>query len=578
MARQEDMQTIEERIIKSNGEVLYKRYSKGRLLGKGGFASVYELIPQDSKVLSAVKMMDKSALTKGRARQKLMSEVKIHKSLNHTNIVKFEHFFEDNDYVYIILELCTNQTLSDLLRRRKRLTELEIQCYLLQVLSALKYLHSYRVIHRDIKLGNIFLSDKMEIKMGDFGLATKLEFDGERKRTICGTPNYIAPEILDGRFGHSYEVDIWSFGVLMYTMIIGKPPFETSDVKTTYRRIRMNAYSFPENVQISPESKDLIERILITEPTARPSLTEIEQHGFFAKNLIPKLMPTSTLAVPPTAVYMRQFEKNPSLRPLSRGRDISVGKTQRSNSHKDTDRSAGKKNESNRLTSRERASSRDKAYSGSHSGSATKKNATASNYILTTEGPKIWIKKWVDYSAKYGVGYALSNGCSGVYFNDTTKIISDRDGVIFQYLSRKDRSAEETLTEHPLGNFPAEMQKKVTLLLHFRKHLTIEDRVEIYENPLTHVKKSISTSHAMIFRLSNKVVQVHFTDKSELMLCSTNKMVIYVNKHGEISSYTLATAMESNNKEMTKRLKYTKEILTTMLQNPAQSKNLAKNE
>ena len=78
----------------------------------------------------------------------------------------------------------------------------------MQTLFALKYMHSHRVIHRDIKLGNIFLSDKMEIKMGDYGLAAKLEFEGERKRTICGTPNYIAPEILDGRTGHSYEVDI----------------------------------------------------------------------------------------------------------------------------------------------------------------------------------------------------------------------------------------------------------------------------------------------------------------------------------------------------------------------------------
>jgi len=89
-----------------------------------------------------------------------------------------------------------------------------------------KYLHDHRVIHRDLKLGNLFLSDKMEIKLGDFGLATKLEFDGERKRTICGTPNYIAPEILEGKdSGHSYEVDVWSLGVIAYTLLIGKIPF-----------------------------------------------------------------------------------------------------------------------------------------------------------------------------------------------------------------------------------------------------------------------------------------------------------------------------------------------------------------
>jgi polo-like kinase 1 len=91
----------------------------------------------------------------------------------------------------------------------------------------------------------------MEIKLGDFGLATKLDYDGERKKTICGTPNYIAPEILEGKKGHSYEVDIWSFGVIMYTLLIGKPPFETNDVKTTYKRIKMNSYSFPEHIIIS---------------------------------------------------------------------------------------------------------------------------------------------------------------------------------------------------------------------------------------------------------------------------------------------------------------------------------------
>lgn len=76
---------------------------------------------------------------------------------------------------------------------------MEVQCYLTQLCGSTKYLHSHRVIHRDLKLGNLFINDKMEVKIGDFGLATKLEFDGERKRTICGTPNYIAPEVLEGK-------------------------------------------------------------------------------------------------------------------------------------------------------------------------------------------------------------------------------------------------------------------------------------------------------------------------------------------------------------------------------------------
>ena len=166
-------------------------------------------------------------------------------------------------------------------------------------------MHAHRVIHRDLKLGNLFINEKMEIKVGDFGLAAKIDFDGERKRTICGTPNYIAPEVLEGKSGHSYEVDIWSLGVIIYTLIIGKPPFETADVKATYDRIKKNSYSFPEHVQISDAAKDLITRILSKDPARRPVLDEILTHDFFNQGNIPKTLPQSFLACPPTPQYIR---------------------------------------------------------------------------------------------------------------------------------------------------------------------------------------------------------------------------------------------------------------------------------
>ena len=162
-----------------------------------------------------------------------------------------------------------------MLKRRKRLHELEVKYYTKQIISALQFLHSHRIIHRDVKLGNLFINNKMQVKLGDFGLATKLDFEGEKKRTICGTPNYIAPEVLEGRSGHSYEVDVWSLGVIIYTLIIGKPPFETTDVKATYSRIKRNQYNFPDHVQISEEARDLISRILTGDPTARPNLDQI---------------------------------------------------------------------------------------------------------------------------------------------------------------------------------------------------------------------------------------------------------------------------------------------------------------
>ena len=237
----ENQSIVEEKITKVSGEVQIRKYIKGRLLGKGGFAKCYEFINQETEHSSAAKVIPKKSLVKSRAKQKLISEIKIHKSLHHPNIVAFEHYFEDSENVYLLIEICHNQTLNELLKRRKKLTELEVQCYAVQIIKALRYLHTHRVIHRDLKLGNLFISEKMEIKVGDFGLATKLEFDGERKRTVCGTPNYIAPEILEGKTGHSYEVDIWSLGVIMYTLIIGKPPFETNNVKETYKRIAREA-------------------------------------------------------------------------------------------------------------------------------------------------------------------------------------------------------------------------------------------------------------------------------------------------------------------------------------------------
>lgn len=84
-----------------------------------------------------------------------------------------------------------------------------------------------KVIHRDLKLGNLFLSGNLHIKLGDFGLAARLDYDTDRRHTVCGTPNYLAPEVLSSKIGHSYEVDIWSLGVVIYVMVVGKPPFET---------------------------------------------------------------------------------------------------------------------------------------------------------------------------------------------------------------------------------------------------------------------------------------------------------------------------------------------------------------
>eukprot|EP00906_Rhabdomonas_costata_P014762 RCo021194 len=257
--------------------LVLSRYTRGPLLGKGGFARCYQVTECGSGRVYAAKVVDKTTLVRPKTAAKLRSEIQIHRSLNHPRIVRFERFFEDRDFAYILLELCGRQTLMELQRRLKRLTEPEAAFFLLQTVQGVRYMHSRSVIHRDIKLGNLFLTDALEVKIGDFGLAAQLEFDGERKLTVCGTPNYIAPEILDGGpYGHSFEVDVWSLGVVLYTMLVGRPPFETNDVQTTYHRIRSLTYGFPSGVDVSPGARRLIQRILQARPEHRPTLAQIE--------------------------------------------------------------------------------------------------------------------------------------------------------------------------------------------------------------------------------------------------------------------------------------------------------------
>ena len=556
---------VEEKVTKVNGDISVRRYNKGKFLGKGGFARCYEFVALNTRKITAAKIVQKASLTKTRAKQKLMSEIKIHRSLHHPSIVGFEHFFEDSENVYILLEMCSNQTMSELIRRRKRLTELEAQCYLVQILSAVRYLHQHRVIHRDLKLGNLFLSEKMEIKIGDFGLATKLEFDGERKRTICGTPNYIAPEVLEGKSGHSYEVDVWAIGVILYTLLVGKPPFETSDVKTTYRRIRMLAYTFPETVAISEPAKSLIARILVTDPAKRPTIDDIMAHQFFHQGyVIPKLLPSSTLACPPSASYMKQFMQHvnpPSPRRLTETAPTSALGTARAASQGHFE-----------------VLNTDRIKLNRDSRPADQVPVPVSSLPDKPPVPapvsqvEVWVKKWVDYSSKYGLGYLLSNGCTGVYFNDSSKILLGTNGHVFHYFERKGPERQEAAITYTLTDYPKDLQKKVTLLQHFRSYLEGDIRQETGvmepnqppESPI-YIKKWMRTRHAILFRLTNKIVQVNFQDHTEIILSSESKTVTYVNKVGERSSYPLATALESPNAEMSKRLKYTKDILSQMV-------------
>ena len=148
--------------------------------------------------------------------------------MRHPNIVEFHRAFTFKESTYVVLELCSNGSIMDMVKKRRCLTLPEVRRYTVQLCGAIKYMHARNVIHRDLKMGNLFLDREMNLKIGDFGLAAVLvsteeyqlglyENAKKRRTTLCGTPNYIAPEILEkAKGGHDYKVDIWAIGVIVY--------------------------------------------------------------------------------------------------------------------------------------------------------------------------------------------------------------------------------------------------------------------------------------------------------------------------------------------------------------------------
>ncbi|KZO95394.1 kinase-like protein [Calocera viscosa TUFC12733] len=300
-----------------------QQYTVLSVLGQGGFARVYEARDGQGKAL-ALKVINKGKLADTKAKTRLYAEIKIHRALNHPHVCAFGDCFEDDDNVYITLELCRAGSLMDFVRKRARLSEPEVRLYMVQLAGAISYLHTHQIIHRDLKLGNLFLDDRLELKVGDFGLAALLEREGERKTTICGTPNYIAPEVLfaSKTHGHSYEVDIWSIGVIMFTMLTGKPPFQTDKVEDIYRRIRDSKYEFPATFDISPSAKNLVQRLLSQKPEDRPTPQNLLSHPFFTDGHVPAWMSQAARTSAPNYTPSEQLKAPANLKALRKRAQI----------------------------------------------------------------------------------------------------------------------------------------------------------------------------------------------------------------------------------------------------------------
>lgn len=247
-------------------------YAKKHLLGRGSFATVYLYTRRNDKKDFAVKILQKKSLTDEDS-SKIKEEIKIMQSTDHPNIVRLIDVYESKTKIQIVLELCTGGHLLERLGERQSYCEAEAAKIIKQLASACKHMHSVGVVHRDLKPENILYASAESdvIKVTDFGLSAHVSNAWEETlMTPCGTPAYVAPEVIK-RKGYHAECDLWSVGVILYLLVSGYPPFYGSNLKKLLRRVSKAEYDYkPAPFEhVTDQARDVIDNLLVLDTTKR---------------------------------------------------------------------------------------------------------------------------------------------------------------------------------------------------------------------------------------------------------------------------------------------------------------------
>lgn len=259
-------------------------YKMGRILGQGSFATVRLCTHKVDGTKWAVKIIKRKALEKS-DESAIVSEIQILQKVDHPNIVKLKEVYDSKTEMHIVMEIMFGGELFDRICQKQFYSEMEAKNAFRQMLAAVKYCHDMDVVHRDLKPENLLYATESEdspLKLADFGLAHLLQ-PNEMMHSSCGTPAYVAPEILrSGRGGHGYgkEVDIWSLGIILYILLCGFPPFYGDDHIRLFAQIQKGTFTFtpPYWDCVSDVVKDLIRRMLTVNPARRISAEDAQAH------------------------------------------------------------------------------------------------------------------------------------------------------------------------------------------------------------------------------------------------------------------------------------------------------------
>uniref|UniRef100_A0A671Q4W4 MAP/microtubule affinity-regulating kinase 3 n=1 Tax=Sinocyclocheilus anshuiensis TaxID=1608454 RepID=A0A671Q4W4_9TELE len=242
-----------------------------KTIGKGNFAKVKLAKHVLTGKEVAVKIIDKTQLNSS-SLQKLFREVRIMKLLNHPNIVKLFEVIETDKTLYLVMEYASGGEVFDYLVAHGRMKEKEARAKFRQIVSAVQYCHQKCIVHRDLKAENLLLDADMNIKIADFGFSNEFTL-GNKLDTFCGSPPYAAPELFQGKKYDGPEVDVWSLGVILYTLVSGSLPFDGQNLKELRERVLRGKYRIP--FYMSTDCENLLKKFLILNPTKRGSLDQI---------------------------------------------------------------------------------------------------------------------------------------------------------------------------------------------------------------------------------------------------------------------------------------------------------------
>lgn len=251
-----------------------------KVIGKGSFGKVMQVKKKDDGQIYAMKVLRKEAIVARKQVDHTRAEKAILQKIDHPFIVKLNYAFQTEDKLYMVLDFVNGGELFFHLKKEGKFSEERVRLYSAEIALALHHLHSRDIVYRDLKPENILIDADGHICITDFGLSKEISQD-EVTHTFCGTPEYLAPEVLKGQ-GHGCPVDWWSLGTLIYEMLTGLPPFYSQNINIMYQKILNGELRFPDTM--SPDACSLLEGLLTRDPAKRfgSDFNVIKNHPFFS--------------------------------------------------------------------------------------------------------------------------------------------------------------------------------------------------------------------------------------------------------------------------------------------------------